>query len=118
MELFGFVFVAFALLSVSGLEKARYDNYRVYKIIIDNEDKMQLIIEIEENPDGVSSTYEGLQKVKDDKFSLQYNFWNSLRHVVGTETQLVVPPHKFGEFSELNERFTLSAQLITGNLQE
>lgn len=54
MELFAFAFLAaFALLSVDGVEKARYDKYRVYKIIVDSETKLQLMKEIENNPDGV-----------------------------------------------------------------
>lgn len=34
-------------------EKARYDNYRVYEVLIENEDQLDLMKEIENNFDGV-----------------------------------------------------------------
>lgn len=34
-------------------EKARYDNYRVYEIFIENEDQLKLMREIENYPHGV-----------------------------------------------------------------
>lgn len=35
-------------------EKARFDNYRVYEISIENEDQLDLMQQIENYPDGVS----------------------------------------------------------------
>lgn len=35
-------------------EKARYDNYRVYEIFVENEDQLELMKQIENYPDGVS----------------------------------------------------------------
>lgn len=32
--------------------------------------------------------------------------------------ELIVPPHKFGEFSELIKKFNLKNRLIVKNLQE
>lgn len=36
----------------------------------------------------------------------------------GSHIQLLVPPHKFGEFSELTERFDMKTEIVTQNLQE
>lgn len=47
------VFSLFALLSFAVAEKARYDNYRVYEILIDNDQQLELMQEIENYPDGV-----------------------------------------------------------------
>lgn len=47
----------FALLCafvVEPSEKARYDNYRVHEIFIDNEEQLKLMQEIDRYPDGVS----------------------------------------------------------------
>lgn len=41
-------------LAVNAFEKARYDNYRVYKISIQNQQEVELFVEIENFPDGVS----------------------------------------------------------------
>lgn len=39
---------------VEPAEKARFDNYRVYEISIENEDQLDLMQQIENYPDGVS----------------------------------------------------------------
>lgn len=44
----------FLVVAVKSLEKARYDNYRVYEILIENYDQSRLMEAIEENPDGVN----------------------------------------------------------------
>lgn len=41
------------LIPLISSEKARYDNYRVYEIFIENEVHLQLMKEIETFPDGV-----------------------------------------------------------------
>lgn len=43
--------------AVAAVEKARYDNYRVYTIIVENQEQLSLFKEIESNPDGVSRTF-------------------------------------------------------------
>lgn len=52
------------------------------------------------------------------RITLQYMFWSGLNAAIGAEVQLVVPPHKFGEFGELRERFDLKTRLEINNLQE
>lgn len=39
--------------AAAGSEKARYDNYRVYQISIENSQQLELMQEIENYPDGV-----------------------------------------------------------------
>lgn len=34
------------------------------------------------------------------------------------KVELMVPPHKFGEFSELSEKFNLKQRIMINNLQE
>jgi hypothetical protein len=38
--------------------------------------------------------------------------------MVGKSTQLIVPPHKFGDWSELVERFGMKVKMLNNNLQE
>lgn len=80
-------------------EKARYDNYRVYEIAAENENHMKIFQSILDNPDG-------------------YRFMTSPPAQKGMKTRLIVPPHKFGDFSEMVERFQISAMLVDGNLQK
>jgi hypothetical protein len=48
-------FAVIALLwSLVTCEKARYDNYRVHEILIENEEQLELMRHIENYPDGVS----------------------------------------------------------------
>lgn len=37
---------------------------------------------------------------------------------LNSKSRIIVPPHKFAEFSERNEEFKLKAQLVIKNLQE
>ena len=54
MDLKVVVFTLCFVLSVNCVEKARFDNYRVYEINIENEKQLELMREIESFPDGVS----------------------------------------------------------------
>ena len=54
MDLKVVVFTLCLVFSVSCVEKARFDNYRVYEISIENEKQLELLQEIERFPDGVS----------------------------------------------------------------
>lgn len=52
------VFSLFAFLAIVGVkaaEKARYDNYRVYEILIESEEQLEVMQQIENFPDGVSN---------------------------------------------------------------
>ncbi|XP_035901544.1 zinc carboxypeptidase-like [Anopheles stephensi] len=95
---FVLVCVALALIGATVAEKARYDNYRVYRVRIQTEQQLELLQAIEQYPDG-------------------YRFWSDPVKV-GTEVQLVVPPHKRGHFSEMRAKVGLRAQLQIANLQD
>lgn len=47
------VFLVFTVLSVNA-EKARYDNYRVYSIEVDNDLQLRVLKELSETSDSVS----------------------------------------------------------------
>ncbi|CAG9805948.1 unnamed protein product [Chironomus riparius] len=84
--------------SVNCAEKARYDNYRIYEIIIENDEQLELLKDIENNSYG----YEVMR------------FPNS----IDKKVEILVPPHKLGEFSEIIENFQFKSQLLMNNLQE
>lgn len=46
--------IFYLIISTISAEKARFDNYRVYQISIDNVQHSKLMLEIENYPDGVS----------------------------------------------------------------
>lgn len=48
-----FLIIAAFCYAANGLEKARYDNYRVYKVQVENDKQVELMVEIENFPDGV-----------------------------------------------------------------
>lgn len=47
-----FCTLLFAVVTIS--EKARFDNYRVYEIFVENDQQLELMQQIENNPDGVT----------------------------------------------------------------
>jgi hypothetical protein len=49
---------------------------------------------------------------------VKYRFMAEPPSTLYNAEQLIVPPHKFGEWSELMEKFSINAKLITENLQE
>lgn len=78
-------------------EKARFDNYRVYSIVIDDNEQLQVLQQLENNPDGLS-------------FMMPPTHNQSM-------IEIIVPPHKFAEFSELCEMFNMKKELKVENLQ-
>jgi asparagine N-glycosylation enzyme membrane subunit Stt3 len=48
-------FAIYILQSEGAKEKARFDNYRVYKILIENEEQLEVMKQIDSYPDGVSN---------------------------------------------------------------
>ncbi|XP_055608876.1 zinc carboxypeptidase A 1-like [Uranotaenia lowii] len=94
LALFGCLFVCGGVL---GIEEARYDNYRVYKV--NPNDKAQLL------------TLEQMFAASDS-----YIFLESGSNV-GDDFMIVVPPHKLADFSETMEVEKISFELLNGNLQ-
>ncbi|XP_070500161.1 zinc carboxypeptidase-like [Chironomus tepperi] len=85
------------LLSVN-CEKARYDNYRVYEILVENQEQLDLLKHIDDYPDG----YRIIE----------------FPGTIDKDAQIIVPPHKFGEFSEVLQKFQIKSRLMITNLQE
>ena len=56
MKQFLIFVIIVSLFGVSLAERARYDNYRIYKVSVENKDQLAVMKMIEENPDGVSIT--------------------------------------------------------------
>ncbi|XP_058830777.1 zinc carboxypeptidase-like [Topomyia yanbarensis] len=90
--------LALVATSATLAEKARFDNYRLYRIAIENLEHLEVLQAVEQLGEG-------------------YNFWVEPVNV-NSEVDLVVPPHKFAEFTELVERYGLQARLSVANLQQ
>lgn len=83
---------------VACAEKARFDNYRVYSVHIENEEQLKVLQELELHPDGVS-------------------FFES-PNVVNQTIDIMVPPHKFAEIAELFQTYKIENWIKTNNIQE
>lgn len=79
-------------------EKARYDNYRVYSIAVETEEQLKVLLDLENYQDGVAFV--------------------ETPHAVQQNAEIIVPPHKFADISELLETFSMKHQLKTENLQK
>lgn len=91
-----FIFlVATAIFVPSLAQKARFDNYRVFSFDVENDDQATFWHQIEE------------------QFT-DYDFWSSAKP--GREAAVMVPPHKFADFSELaalsNTTFSLKVENV------
>lgn len=84
-------------IGVSVADRARFDNYRVYQFKVESEKQLNILREIENFPDG-------------------YSFWDSPA-TVGANAEIVVPPHKFSDFSEICDQFELKCKLKIVNVQ-
>uniref|UniRef100_U5EWN0 Putative zinc carboxypeptidase a 1 n=1 Tax=Corethrella appendiculata TaxID=1370023 RepID=U5EWN0_9DIPT len=78
--------------------EARFDNYHLYDVKVENPIQLTVLLEIEKNLDG-------------------YRFWDEPRKL-NSVLKIVVPPHKFAEFSELVDQYRFDVSLVTANLQE
>lgn len=81
----------------SAVEKARFDNYRVYSLNVDTVEQLKELKKLDGNSDG-------------------FEFWKLAD--VGKEADLMVPPHKFADFEELVEALNISYYLKIRNVQE
>lgn len=84
------------IFSYVATDRARFDNYRVYKLQVDTQVQLDVLRQIEQFPDG-------------------YSFWEG--PYLGKEAELMVPPHKFGEFSEICDKFGIRNKLKIANVQ-
>jgi len=81
----------------SAIEKARFDNYRVYTFNVVTVEQLKELKKLDGNSDG-------------------FEFWKLAD--VGKEADLMVPPHKFADFEELAQSLKLSYYLKIRNVQE
>lgn len=79
-------------------DKARFDHYRVYSIEIQNEQQLKVLQDLEDQQDGLTFT----------------------KPATTTETlaEIIVPPHKLADISELCEKFEMKNEIISDNLQK
>lgn len=79
-------------------EKARFDNYRVYSIEIKNEEQLKVLQQIENHQDGLLFLIPPM--------------------MVAMRVEIVVPPHKFADISELCEKYGIKNEIQIENLQK
>lgn len=89
-----FFTIYFVLISC---EKARFDNYRVYRVWIENPEQLRLLQELENYQDGLSF-FEAPVPSRDT-------------------AEIVVPPHKFADITELFVKYKLKSEIKISNLQ-
>lgn len=87
-----------ALVAVALAEKSRYDFYRVHTVQIRSPEQMELL---------------GLLQAQD----MSYDFWSDVEPVGGA-VDIMVPPHKRGEFSELMDKNKFEHTIKIQNVQE
>lgn len=76
--------------------KARYDNYKLYSMQLQNEEQAKAVVELEQHTDS-------------------YDFWSATSLV--RDVDVMVPPHKFGEFEDFLDRFNISFHIKVENIQ-
>lgn len=90
------IFVACFVLAFG--EKARFDNYRVYSVNVENEAQLKVLNDLEAYPDGTLflESPTGVKQIAD----------------------ILVPPHKYADISELFETHEIKNRIKTPNLQK
>lgn len=83
MKLLAFLLILFGIVfSIDGLvNKARYDNYRIYRVTLKTSDHVRWFQELEERSDS-------------------YTFYGHARQT-DQDLTILVAPHKIGEFTDL-----------------
>lgn len=94
-------FIAYIIVLVSFkviiADKARFDNYRVYSIEVENDEQLEVLQELENYQDGI--------------------IFLTPPTVIQTRIEIVVPPHKFADISELCEKHQMKFEIKVENLQ-
>lgn len=90
--------LAFVLLMAASCfaAKARYDNYKLYSLQLSTEEQAKAVVELEHNTDA-------------------YDFWSGASLV--RDTDVLIPPHKLGEFEDFLERFNIQHHIKVENIQ-
>lgn len=84
--------------TLSASEKVRFDNYRVHSIKIENESQLKFLQELENIRDGLEF--------------IDYPM------VILQTIDIIVPPHKFADVTELFESNQIKHQIKIENLQK
>jgi carboxypeptidase A len=92
------ILIAVTVLYAVAAEKVKYNNYRVYSVAVENEKQLNLMKEIENNPDG-------------------YRFWE-FPTTVGRSVDIVVPPHKIAEFQEMVIDNQMKSKMMVKDVQK
>lgn len=77
--------------------KSRYDNYKLYSMQLKTEDQAKAVVSLEENTDS-------------------YDFWSATSLV--RDTDVMVPPHKIGEFEDFLERYNIQYEIKVEDVQK
>lgn len=96
MRLLVLVTLLVYIFSSSG-EKARFDNYRVYSIKIDDSRQLEVLQELENYQDGILFLEAPAQS--------------------HNTAEIVVPPHKFADLTELFDKYNMKTEIKIPNLQ-
>lgn len=97
MKWFALAIFVVNFILISG-EKARFDNYRVYSLKIDNEKQLEALQELEHSPNGL--------------------FYLEAPVSIHKNAQIIVPPHKFGDVSEFLDKHEIDNEIRVKNLQK
>lgn len=79
-------------------EKARFDNYRIYSVNIENDEQLNVLHDLQIYPDGIS--------------------FRAMPMAVGQNIDLVIPPHKFGDVFEIFETYKFNYRIKVENFQK
>lgn len=89
--------IVFACFSLSFGEKARFDNYRVYSIKIQNEKQLEMLQGLENSQDGIVYIESPIS--------------------IKRPAEMIVPPHKFADISIFFSVFSIENEIKIDNLQ-
>lgn len=84
--------------NIIAADKARFDNYRVYSIEIKNEQQLKVLQQLENHQDGLLFLIPPM--------------------TVPMRVEILVPPHKFADISELCENHGIKNEIPIDNLQK
>lgn len=92
------LFGVFACIVLIGGERARYDNYRLYRLKVDTDEQLKVLQRLESSSDG-------------------YVFW-SVPVATNTTANVVVPPHKHDDIDDLFGKHNISNTLMERDFQK
>lgn len=93
MKLLALLCVFFAVVAA---EKMRFDDNRVYSLVVTNEEQLGWLHRLEIDGDG-------------------FLFWNNI--AIGSNVDLMVAPHRLSEFEEISAQLGITSELKVENVQ-